>query len=402
MFETWIAELSRMSPRDWPRSRLDSAVGDLGRLRGAIDAWEATILATIDALGDDGLDAETVVRSRQRCSRREASRRSRRAAALARMPRTAAALSEGRMDAEHVDTLVRAADDTSPEEVDGSRLVPADGPARPADLARRDIRDWSRAHQSAEDRHQAHRRRRAARELSIFVGDDEMVIITGRLDPVTGAEVRSVLDAETDRLWRLDGGRDTADEVRSVSQRRADALHGLLCCDSSEGTAGDDHDRDPVPARAPTRHQVIVVTSLSVIDGTDPDGHCEIPGSGAIPPSELERLACNSELAGLLFDGSGEVLWHGRRRRSVSDPQWRSLVARDRGCVLCDAVPSRCEAHHLTPWALGGRTDIGNLALLCVRCHHQLHDTHQTLHPPDPTNQDWHTSPGPRPTGPSP
>ena len=145
------------------------------------------------------------------------------------------------------------------------------------------------------------------------------------------------------------------------------------------------------------RHQVVIVASADVVSGRDPHGRCEIPGVGPIPQSELERLACDSELFGLLFSGKGEPLWHGRAKRSVTDAQRRALIARDGGCVLCAEEPARCEAHHITPWAKpnNGPTDIDNLALLCGTCHRRLHNNKRVLtRNPDGT---WTTTPDPRP-----
>ena len=144
------------------------------------------------------------------------------------------------------------------------------------------------------------------------------------------------------------------------------------------------------------RHQVVIVASADVVSGEDPHGRCEIPGVGPIPRSELERLACDAELFGLLFSGKGEPLWHGRAKRSVTDAQRRALIARDGGCVLCAEEPARCEAHHITPWAKPGNgpTDIDNLALLCGTCHRRLHNHKRALtRNPDGT---WTTTPDPR------
>ena len=129
------------------------------------------------------------------------------------------------------------------------------------------------------------------------------------------------------------------------------------------------------------RNQILVVAHIDAITGADPDARCEIPGTGPIPRSELERLACEAELFGILFDGHGLPLWHGRRTRTVTPQQWRTLVARDRGCVLCGAAPSYCHAHHIVPWTAPaeGPTDIDNLVLVCNRHHHHIHQHHLTL-----------------------
>lgn len=140
----------------------------------------------------------------------------------------------------------------------------------------------------------------------------------------------------------------------------------------------------------------MIVASADVVSGTDPQGRCEIPGVGPIPQSELERLACNAELFGLLFSGDGEPLWHGRGVRTATDAQWQALLARDGVCVLCAEEPSRCEAHHVVPWAkpAQGLTDIDNLALLCGTCHRRLHNNRRILtRSPDGT---WGTAPDPR------
>ncbi|WP_237566073.1 HNH endonuclease [Ornithinimicrobium cerasi] len=33
-----------------------------------------------------------------------------------------------------------------------------------------------------------------------------------------------------------------------------------------------------------------------------------------------------------------------------------------------------CEAHHVVPWAQGGRSDLSNYALLCPRHHTWVHE----------------------------
>jgi 5-methylcytosine-specific restriction endonuclease McrA len=62
-------------------------------------------------------------------------------------------------------------------------------------------------------------------------------------------------------------------------------------------------------------------------------------------------------------------------RRYASPHQRTALWRRQRGlCALCGrslrgTVP---EAHHVTPWALGGRTVLSNMVLLHPLCHDQI------------------------------
>ena len=176
-------------------------------------------------------------------------------------------------------------------------------------------------------------------------------------------------------------GNERAHRERPATANRPAAGNGTLPSGSGDGPPTAGRPGNGSPRALPPRHQIVVVASADVVSGKNPQGRCEIPGVGPIPQSELERLTCDAELFGLLFSGDGEPLWHGRGKRTATDAQRRSLVARDGGCVLCAAEPAWCEAHHIVPWAkpTEGPTDIDNLALLCNACHHRLHDHKHVL-----------------------
>ena len=125
--------------------------------------------------------------------------------------------------------------------------------------------------------------------------------------------------------------------------------------------------------------QLCIVMDVTYLATNGERGRCEIPGVGAIARSELERLGCDPEMYGILFDERGLPLYHGRKTRRVSPQQWRVLLARDRGCVICGAHPNWCQAHHVEYWSLGGPTDIDNLVLLCHAHHRWIHDNQITL-----------------------
>ena len=61
----------------------------------------------------------------------------------------------------------------------------------------------------------------------------------------------------------------------------------------------------------------------------------------------------------------------GREFRIVPKSLRDAVMLRDQHCVVdgCVVPAHRCEIHHVRPWALGGATDIDNLATLCVRHH---------------------------------
>ena len=139
------------------------------------------------------------------------------------------------------------------------------------------------------------------------------------------------------------------------------------------------------------RGQLSIVLDVPYLASNGKQGRCEIPGIGEIARSELERRACDADIYGLIFSSDGLPLNHGRKTRTVSPQQWRVLVARDRGCVICGARPDWCQAHHVKPWLRGGRTDIDNLALVCHGHHRWIHDNDITLRP---TSNGWRAPPG--------
>ena len=355
MFEDWRCRLQEISVEGLGRAELGDVLADVARLRSAVDAFEARAASAVTALGDRGAPASTVLRSAGRLSQREADRRARRAETLAELPAAADALAAGRLTVEHIEVLGRAMAATSVEAVASSGLVES-ASRRPADLAAKNIREWVRREQTEAEVEAQHRRRRAARRLSVWTNDDGMTVLHGEFAPDAGAELRAALEAETNRLFAADGGRGRAGEVRTPEQRRADALVALI------GGAGRD--------RAPVRFQIPVVVTL---DGDDVAARDVVTGE-AVPPSLLARLAARADFFGLVFSAEGAPLWAGRAVRLANDAQWRALIARDGGCVVCDARPSQCEAHHLIPWERFGRTDIDNLVLVCRHHHHVVHD----------------------------
>ena len=146
---------------------------------------------------------------------------------------------------------------------------------------------------------------------------------------------------------------------------------------ASDSPAGRSIDRWR-PAQAP--NQLVIIAETGVIDGTKPDGLCELLGAGPVPPSILDNLSPDTRIAGALFDTNGETLWLARSRRHASAAQHLAIAIRDRGCVLCRAPMHRCNDHHINEWAAdNGTTDISNLAALCNDCHNRLHNNNERL-----------------------
>ena len=124
----------------------------------------------------------------------------------------------------------------------------------------------------------------------------------------------------------------------------------------------------------------------------DPHGHAQIIDGQPLPQTILEQNACNSAFAAAIYDTDGAVMWQGRTKRLATDDQWNQLITRDRGCVICNAAPSHCEAHHLTPFAppTNGNTNIDEMILICPTDHHH---THQGSHKLTKTRHGWQLQP---------
>ena len=81
--------------------------------------------------------------------------------------------------------------------------------------------------------------------------------------------------------------------------------------------------------------QLCIVMDVTYLATNGEQGRCEIPGVGAIARSELERLGCDPDVYGILFEKRGLPLHHSRKTRRVSPQQWR--VCDNSGIVSADA-----------------------------------------------------------------
>ncbi len=377
-------------PTNSTRSGLVAEIEEIAGARSALDAYEHRVVSAIDALGDKGLDAAGVLRSVAHVSSRAASRVSSTAAGMSELPSTAEALASGAITAEHANVIADAATLVAPDLVDAELVAKAS--ATPADLFAKRTREWVAGRESDTDIALRHQRQTRLRSVKSWTDRDGMSVWLARLDPVTAAAVSARLNAEYERLWNDDGGRDIANSSqsdRNPEQRMADAFAALVV------SAADTRATQPAPRPHP-RRQMLVVADISRMRSDDPDGLASVIDGTPLPQAVLERLSCNSDLTGVLFDGPARPIWVGRTSRHATIAQWKALIARDRGCVGCGAAPDRCEAHHINPWNRHGNTDITNLVLVCSRCHHDIHDRGMELS--KSTDGGWKITPRAGPT----
>jgi len=406
--------------------------GLAGRLKTSAESLLCRIAAEVSASGAADTAAQVLQKSTN-MSKRDARRVTAVADGLAGLPNVAQRLACGRLTLEHAASLVNTARQTGAEAVDNNTGLLERAARAPADLFARDARRF--AARVVEDRGEGVlRRQRKTRRAWCFVDSETgMGRLSGHFDPVSFGLIRQAVDNHTDLLWRTDNttdsehttesasggehttgsertdsertgsGRNSGERAaggRTADQRRADAIFELLTGCRARGhepITGDGGATRNGGARAGT--QLVVVADIGVLDGSDPAGRCEIPGTGPVPPSVLARLSPDAKLAGMIFAGDGRALWLGRSRRLANLAQHLAVTARDSGCVQCGAPMHQCDIHHKVPWEHGGPTDIDNLTALCGQHHRQHHNTHQHPTPQLPDNKAQHTTPSRNRTG---
>ncbi|GAA3912757.1 HNH endonuclease signature motif containing protein [Microbacterium invictum] len=200
-----------------------------------------------------------------------------------------------------------------------------------------------------------------------IVYDDEMgawvdALMDAALRPRRGGP-RFMTDAERAQAESLEGDPRTNDQLTydlMVDVIRAGALA------SAEDVFG---------SRQPGVRMVVV---KDIVGPRDPFGrllataHLE-DGGDALPGSVLEAKLCDTGSREITVDSCGNPLDLGREKRLFTSSQRLAFAIRDGGCMWpgCERPPLFCEAHHCTPWAEGGATDVDAGILLC-RFHHLL------------------------------
>jgi hypothetical protein len=284
------------------------------------------------------------------------------ARALADLPQVSAAMRRGALSYSKVRALTRVA--TPANE---ARLIDLALSAT-ASQVERFVRAWRRVDRSAAAGEAA--RRHLHRQLDVWVDDDGMVVLRGRLSPEVGAVVQRALEAAADRLFQesppVGDVQDVSQEV-TPSQRRADALgllaESALAHDLDSGTAGD-------------RYQVVLHVEGDSLhaEGTDGQAVLEDAGGSYVSAETSQRMACDASVVVMSHAPDGSVLDVGRKTRTIPPAIRRALTARDRQCRFPGCSARHCDAHHIRRWADGGGTSLGNLVLLCRRHHRAVHE----------------------------
>jgi hypothetical protein len=224
----------------------------------------------------------------------------------------------------------------------------------------------------------AERHREARKARGVFVRDlpDHMAELV-TVQP--GVLVHGIMDRLTQIAHedkRASEGRDAGEDDsagneniddRTMDQRRADILADLLLCAApaalDEGTGA-------------IRAHVQVTVPVLTLAGLDESG-ATLAGYGPIDPETARCLAADAPGWDRVMTHpvTGAVLAVDRYRPSAD--LLRALRVRDEHCRFpgCRQPVRRCDVDHTHDAALGGPTEIHNLAHLCRRHHTLKHAT---------------------------
>ena len=423
------------SVEDAPTAELREALGLAKPLRARLETLETAVASQIASRERHGDGGAGVLHQIAAVPRSDAARNVRTAAELDRLPEAQTALADGEMCMANAARLARVARQTSPEAVQEDPELVDLAKSLPADEFAQASARWTAKHQSAASLAERHRRNRRNRNVRFWNGDDGTVQMRGAFDAEMGARIQARIRDEAERLRQADrrlmrNGSEGNGAVRTRDQRMADALDGILthsgsapaaaheppqggtaavnttsCAHSSSSglngiTADDSAASGNMNGDEATVNEVnSAVTGCchATCGGTDSGDHKaqstqiivradladllddhggigEIAGTGPVPASVIDRLACNADISVVLFGKQLTPLYEAVAARAPTAAQRRALIARDGACIGCGAPPGDCEAHHIIPWLCGGPTKIDNLVLVCWSCHDKIHD----------------------------
>ena len=209
-----------------------------------------------------------------------------------------------------------------------------------------------------------------SRHLSVKQHYDGTVTGRFKLDPISGAAVKSAIELQSQRLFRAESD---GDEPRSLGQRQADAFTRLV-------VRGSTAEGEPNPLVHIVMSQKVAEDTIQrmtgesdsaaplPLDPDDIDRRCELINGIPLHPRLSIGALSTGVLSRLVFGADNSILNLGRTVRSFPRHLRQALLVQGRGrCRApgCDAPLAWLESDHIKAWSRGGPTDISNGQVLC-------------------------------------
>ncbi|WP_405373957.1 MULTISPECIES: DUF222 domain-containing protein [unclassified Microbacterium] len=229
----------------------------------------------------------------------------------------------------------------------------------------------------------------SARNVRLVPGRDGMSELIAALPTVIAAgihdrltqQARAIIDTRTERghaeraggavgaEGATDAGQVAATDRRTTDQVRADVFADLLLAGTP--ALDDTHDTSAGPLGA-IRARVQVLVPAACLTGAD-NGPADLIGQSPIDADTVRTLAGATSIWERLFSDPVTATTTATDSYRVPLPLRRFLQARDQHCRFpgCRVAAIRCEVDHTHDHALGGATELSNLAHLCQR-HHSM------------------------------
>ena len=185
---------------------------------------------------------------------------------------------------------------------------------------------------------------------------------------MAASQVRACIDRKVEQLWRSEHHDHDGPAPRgalSDERLRAQAMIELI----RSGHAAPDGTRAPAEV-------LVLIDYQTLLGQLSLAGRCELGDGTPLPASEVRRLACEARIIPVLMGGGSLPLDVGRSRRLATGAERAGARAVHDTCCIdgCDTTFDYCELHHIRWWGNGGRSDLANLAPVCSKHHHLIHD----------------------------
>ena len=285
------------------------------------------------------------------------------------VPELADALANGDTTGERVDTFANATAGLKPDELEKVAVHGAAIAAAAANSTERQYREMLErlvGKARADDGLDKLARQRRDTRLRFWTGDDGMINVAGRFDPVRGAELQGRINNAAEALFHGKTAGELPDDMPDDPSERNDQLNALalLALSEGKGTSG-------LP------DVTVLIDEKTLVDGCRHEHSIVDTGLGrfSLPLETIRRWACLGTVTPVVVGADGVRLFLGRETRLANRAQRRALRILYRTCALCEVPFEHTQAHHVSWYGLQqGLTDIDNLLPLCSKDHHLVHE----------------------------
>jgi hypothetical protein len=325
------------------------SLDELGAIRRVVDGMLGKAAKRVSETSSSVDDAVASVAQTLGVSRSEVRGVIGTAARLESLPATDRAVREGRLSAVEAQLISGAAKRNPEAETDLLQTV---------SRGLTHLRDACVAARAAvEDPDTRAKRQHRDRELRCWTDRDGMLAGRFRYAPEVGAQLKAVIDAQANRIFREHKAGTDHEPLEAYA---ADALASLIL---SEAT-----DR---PGKVDAVVNIVVDHGALVRGGTADGEVCEIPGVGPVDVSWVKELLDSAFLTVVIKKGK-DIRTVAHLGRHVPAEVMTALIVSGRECDVegCDCR-GYLERDHVQDHARGGLTSFENLGWLCYR-HHRL------------------------------